>query len=147
MNKYESLVGYTNRKLIQYQEKTGVPIRSLFPGEKVVDSAWQKMLLALERSMHQCANRKKDLWGSPGTLLSGFGSVAHEECLWLRVGTSFQLSSFIRGDGYPCGGRWWAHWSVALLNHGYLSRTLSHCWPIRVAGCDEQHLDALQVGG
>ena len=144
MNKYESLVGYTNKKLIQYQEKTGVPIPSLFCGRKVVDSASQKMLLGFGGFDAPLCDPEEGFLGVSWDFTKWLGYIANKECLWSTVGTIFHLRFLIRGDDYPCGGGSWAHWSVALLKHGYLSHTLSHCWPIGVAGCDEKHLDALQ---
>ena len=82
--------------------------------------------------------------GVSWNLTKWLGHIAHGECLWWTVDTSFQLSILLRGDGYPCGGRSWAHWSVALLSYGYLTRTLSNCSPIGAAGCEEKDLHALQ---
>ena len=71
LDKYRSLVRYTNRRLIQYQEKMGAFIPSLFRDRKVVDSACKKCYWPLEGSSHYCTILKKDFWGFFWTLLSG----------------------------------------------------------------------------
>ena len=103
------------------------------------------MLLTSQRFHAPLCDPEEGFVGVSWDFTNWLGYVAHEECLSSTVDTSFQLSFLIRGDGYPCGGVSWAHWSVALLNPGYLTRTLSHRRPIGVAGCDQKHLDALQL--
>ena len=104
MKKYESLVRYTNRKLIQYQEKIGVRIPSLSRGCKVVDSAWQNILLASGGFDAPLCDPGEGFVVIFWDFTKWLGYVAHEECLWSTVDTSFQYSFLIRRDGSPCGG-------------------------------------------
>ena len=72
MNEYESLVGYTRRKLIKYQIN-GCPHPLIFflVGRGCIVHG-KKCYWPLEGSMHHCATLRKDLWRFPVTLLSSW---------------------------------------------------------------------------
>ena len=62
----------------------------------------KKCYWPLEGWTHHCATLKKDFMGVSWDFTKWLGYVAHEECVWSTVDTSFQLSFSFCGDCFPC---------------------------------------------